>query len=656
MINRLLATLSFLCVMASCGEKQGEETGASSIRATNVKVPAMLELTVSESCRLNIIGKSNLSKDDVIIFKSVGGAEYSCNITAFEDESYLEFMPDGEIATGQYTVYVKHRGKSYYLGATNVTVHSNVDIKPAYGSNLYGLVSANGKGVSGVVVSDGKEVVVTDKNGVYQMTSDKKYQYVFVSIPSGYEVPSKGILPDFYTETSSDPDAVERVDFTLIPAENDNFTLFVLGDMHIANRTSANNDMGQMKDFAADLNAVISSTPGKKYILTLGDMTWDYYWYSRKFCFPEYLNLMNEYFKDIQFFHTMGNHDNDMNASGDFDKAFRYTREIAPTFYSFNLGQYHFVVMDNIDYNSVVSNEIAGKDLRSEQKINFTADQMGWLAKDLYHVDRSTPVIISTHASVFAPTSVTGYSAHMNGANEPGEANTSDFLLAVKDYDVHVLTGDTHRMFNYTGITSQKFEEHNMGAVCATWWWSTRYSPGVHISTDGSPGGYGIFTFRGKTLSRTYKAIGWTLDHQFNVYDMGQVKKLITMDYAGGKAVFQKYVDAMNGFSDDDILMNVWDVDKDWTITVTEDGTPLTVTPVNTYDPLHIAAYWGKRVKASSSTPDFATGKWNHFFMVTATKPDSNIVITVTDRNGKTYQESFRRPKPFTVESFSTNQ
>ena len=560
------------------------------------------------------------------------------------------------MTSGQYTVFVQNKGTHYYLGVSNVTVICKGDGDPSEGANIVGVVSCNGEGVPGVVVSDGKEVVVTDMDGAYYIKSDKKYQYVFISIPSGYEVSSKGVLPQFYATVSDDPETVEHRDFTLTRTDNDNFTLFVLGDIHVANRPSANNDMNQMAEFAQDLNATISSTPGKKYMLTVGDMTWDYYWYSRNFGFPEYVNLMNGYFKDIQIFHTMGNHDNDMNASGDLGKAFLYTREIAPTYYSFNLGQYHFIVMDNIDFNDVESNEIAGKDLRGAFKVDFTADQMEWLVKDLSHVDKATPIIMSTHAAIFTPSSATAYSVHMKGADEPGEANASEYLQAIKDYNVHMLTGDTHRMYNYTGITSQKFEEHNMGAVCGTWWWSAVYSDGINISPDGSPGGYGIFTIKGKNLTRTYKATGWNLDYQFRAYDMGEVKKLVTMDYAGGKPVFQKYVDAMQNYSDNDILLNIWDWDKNWTLTVTENGAPLSVTPVYTYDPLHIAAYWGKRVKAYKNTPDFSPGIWNHFFKVTATKPDSEIVINVTDRNGKTYEERFQRPKPFIVESFSSKQ
>ena len=43
-----------------------------------------------------------------------------------------------------------------------------------------------GKGVAGVVVSDGLNTVVTDSKGRFKMDADQDSRFVFVSTPSGY--------------------------------------------------------------------------------------------------------------------------------------------------------------------------------------------------------------------------------------------------------------------------------------------------------------------------------------------------------------------------------------------------------------------------------------------------------------------------------------
>ena len=55
------------------------------------------------------------------------------------------------------------------------------------GKIVKGTVSANGKGIKDVVVSDGYSVVATDKKGRYELTPHPEAICVFVSIPSGYD-------------------------------------------------------------------------------------------------------------------------------------------------------------------------------------------------------------------------------------------------------------------------------------------------------------------------------------------------------------------------------------------------------------------------------------------------------------------------------------
>ena len=75
------------------------------------------------------------------------------------------------------------------------TEEEKPEIKPDEGITLYGLVSdSEGNPLEGIVVSDGYSVVATDAKGVYQIVRSANAKYVFISAPSGYEIPTQ--VPD----------------------------------------------------------------------------------------------------------------------------------------------------------------------------------------------------------------------------------------------------------------------------------------------------------------------------------------------------------------------------------------------------------------------------------------------------------------------------
>ncbi|MBP3794961.1 MAG: calcineurin-like phosphoesterase C-terminal domain-containing protein [Bacteroidales bacterium] len=635
-------------LMISCGGSgtEGPDQPEVKVVATNVSVPASAEVTAGENLTFTLRGKTNFSADDQVILRSASNTDYPCTMVSFNDGTSMVVRLPENIVSGSYKVYVKHGGQNYYVSQFNLTILKPLVIEPANGVNIYGIVQCDGKGVPNVLVSDGSDIVKTDENGIYQIKSQKQWKYVFVIVPSGYEVPSDGILPEFHSALSQPAEVAERKDFELVKVDNDNFTLFVLGDMHLANRTD---DLKQIESFATTLNASISASKGKRYCLTLGDMTWDLYW--DKYQFPDYLKTVNELFKNILFFHTMGNHDNDMNKVGDFNKSFEYTRDIAPTFYSFNLGKIHFIVLDNIDYNDVGT----GSDNRKYYVLDYTAEQMEWLRKDLAFVPKNTPVFITSHAPVSRPNgSATFNDQYMSGANSAGEANMADFINAVKDYNVHFLSGHTHNIFHRKH--SAKFSEHNEGAVCASWWWSGHLTPGIHVSQDGAPGGYGVWEFTGEDFKYSFRAAGHDENYQFRAYDMNKVQEVVAAAPGAKSKYFTNYAAAIAAYPANTILVNVWDWDADWKVSISEGGQELTVTKDYAYDPVHIMALTSERLKSNpSDEPSFLTTLWPHFFKAKASSPSSTVTIKVTDRNGKTYTETMKRPKAFDLGAYKNN-
>ncbi|MGJ7030990.1 calcineurin-like phosphoesterase C-terminal domain-containing protein [Niabella hirudinis] len=513
------------------------------------------------------------------------------------------------------------------------------------GMTVKGRVTCAGTGVPGVVVSDGVAVTTTNADGIYYLPSAKTKNFVFISVPGGYEVGAANtILPAFYQAFKAAASVVETMNFTLTKTDNDRHVVLALGDMHLANR---NDDVAQFQNgFLPDAKATIEryrQLGYKVYGLTLGDMTWDAYWYANKYGFAEYLSVMKNI--NIPVFHTMGNHDNDPYVAADWAAEAGFRASLGPTYYSFNLGKVHYIVLDNIEY----VNTGGARGTVGDRSYNETlvASQLAWLKKDLAAVaDKSAPVILAMHI-------------HLNNNPSASETaslnltNAADLISCFSGFsNVHVLTGHTHICYAYENTPT--LMEHNSGAVCATWWWTGKNGyAGNQVCKDGAPGGYAIWKFDNTDYDWRYKAIGYDEQYQFRAYDLNQVH-ITAADYA------PKTTDALlAGYADgyatknagNEILVNVWGYDKRWKVELFENGTtPLAVTRVKVKDPLHIISYEALRLNAGATpTSDFCTTTSAHLFKATALSPVSPVLIKVTDRFGNVYSETMTRPKALTL-------
>ena len=650
-LKYLLLALIAVSQLFACGGSDDEKTPADNFDV-QFTVPGSVDVTEGGECTFAVSGggKSPLTTDTFIL-ESDAGISYVCPIVNTSSDSFTVRLADG-CETGYYKVFVKRDARKKSFGRIYINIVEDIDFKPDAGTTVYGIVSSAGVGVENVVVSDGAEVTVTNEKGIYQLKSAKKWGYVFISVPSGYEVPSVGVLPQFHRALKNSADVVERADFKLEKVDGqDSYKIFMLGDMHLANRTG---ELSQVAQFTSDLTDYMTRHKGEKmYALTLGDMTWDLYWYSNSYYFPQYLNTVNSQIKNLQIFHTMGNHDNDFQTRSDYDAAVKYVDQICPTYYSFNIGKVHYVVMDDIDCSSY-----DGTESRNYVK-SLSAEQLDWLAKDLSHVAKTTPVVVAMHAQVFYPTT-SGFKI------DHDQVNTLRLFDILDGYTVRFVTGHTHKLFNVTPdapiVDGHNFREYNSGSVCASWWWSGNLTPGIHIGTDGTPGGYGIWDVAGTDFQCLYKSTGWPEEYQFRSYDLNNVHfsmadvPLMPSDISASvKNAYMQYVNAYPQNNDNEVLINIWNWNSDWTLSVVDENRKtLPYTEVWAYDPLHIAALSVKRFNNAGlkSTPSFITDKFTHFFKVKADDADTDLVITVKDEFGNEWTENMQRPKAFSTDAY----
>lgn len=629
-IKSLILAITVVLLSASCSK----ENGSGSSFDVQLDIPEEINAGTEGIVQFRILFGKAPESTDIVVLGDSGGKDHDCEIVNISTKYVSVALFDG-VTTDKYSVSVRRGNAVRKMGDTRIVVSDGVE--PAEGSTVYGRVYCDDKPLKGVVISDGVEVVSTDADGVYQMKSKKKYGYVFISIPSGYEVATEGVLPTNHVLLKAGASVAERVDFRVFEAgDQTNHTMLVFGDMHLAG--GRNNDRQWFTQFCLEVKDYVSSHSSEKvYAVTLGDMTWDYYWYDRNYQFLQYLDDVKQV-GDLTIFHTIGNHDHDMNLPGDFQNAVQFTKEVAPDFYSFNIGKVHYVVLDNI----LSTSKGGGRDDRKYNEL-VTDEELAWLAKDLSFVSKSTPVVVTMHATT---------------SNLDTEANRTALFGCLSGYDqVHFLTGHTHQVANRK---SSNWYDHNCGAVCADWWDCVYKSDGkVHLATDGAPGGYEIFNIAGSDFNWKFKGTGLDENVQFRTYDRNNIH-LSADKYMSGKtdaqiALFEKVAGSWKTANNaNEVYLNVWNYGPGWSIEVTENEKSLPVSQASSSlfrDPLHIITYVA--VSGKTGEDSFTTKSCSHMWMVTASSPSSTLEIKVTDNFGNVYTETMSRPKAFNVDTYA---
>jgi len=352
----LLLSLALTLVVTACKDNiatEIEEKIATAIKVTHINIPYVYDVANQEDIKIEGRG---FQEGDIITFipkGGQGGGTVELTVNSIAEDHILMANPD-RLREGDYEIRIKRGTLDQLLGKTYVNLIFNASLPDREGMNVKGTVYANGQGVANVVVSDGFEFTTTDQNGAYYLASAKKNGNVFISVPSNYEVAVTNGIPQFFKKLVGINSATEIKDFELFPVNNDNHVVAFMADIHLANR---NGDISQFQSgFIQHINETYEYYKGqgkKFYGLTLGDQSWDAYWYANNFKLAEYLNQV----KDLEFpvYNVIGNHDYDPYiALNDWLASAPYRNLMGPTYYSMNIGQVHYVILDNMVYKMLV--------------------------------------------------------------------------------------------------------------------------------------------------------------------------------------------------------------------------------------------------------------------------------------------------------------
>jgi len=307
--------------------------------------------------------------------------------------------------------------------------------------------------------------------------------------------------------------------------------------------------------------------------ITVGDIVWDEHKH-----FPDYNKAVDQ--MGIPFFQCLGNHDMDYNMGGDETSDKSFQQAYGPTYYSFNRGQLHYVVMDNVRY--------LGKD--REYDGFFQQNQLNWLKKDLSYVPKNKLIILCVHIPV-----------------HNGVKNKEDLYAILGDRNVHIMSGHTHYHRN---VITGNIYEHNHGTVCGAWWTGP-------ICGDGTPCGYGVYRVKGDKLEWHYQSTGKHAEYQMEL--------------------FVDNVDATNK----QLQVNIWNHDPEWKTEYWIDGVNKgTLQQFDGFDPKAYATLLGPELP---KTRGFAEPrKTEHMFKAIVPITAKEIKVIATDRFGKQYSSTYK--------------
>jgi len=359
-------------------------------------------------------------------------------------------------------------------------------------------------GISGVVVSNQDDVVVTDQQGRYGLpvTDDT---ILFVSKPSGYTAPlSKDLLPQFYYihKPNGSPKLhhpgvaptgllPESVDFPLVKcAEPEAFRVVVLADP----QPETAQEVGYVRE------DVLTELVGAEaaFGITLGDMVSD-----RLFLYDGYNHAVGKV--GIPFHNIVGNHDLNSDAADDRDSDETFHRYFGPNYYSWNYGRVHFVALDTVEW------------LGSGYRGAFGERQLNWLARDLACVPPDRLVVLCMHIPIWT---ASGRDCHdRQRLFELLEDRERVLALAGHNHlQAHSFFGAEH---GWTG--AGRFHQLNAAAVCGSWWSGPKDIRGIPVADnrDGVPNGYNIIAFDGGDYVTRFKAASLDRDFQMRIYPPG---------------------------------------------------------------------------------------------------------------------------------------
>lgn len=367
-------------------------------------------------------------------------------------------------------------------------------------------------GVPRVRVSNGSRIVRTDEQGQYEIAVGDD-TIVFVIKPRDWKTPvSEAQLPQFYYihKPHGSPESrfagvpptgplPESIDFPLTPAdEPDTFRALLFGDPQPRN-------IEEVEFIAHDVveQIIREDGHGASFGVTLGDIAFDNL---------DTLEPLNQVIAliGIPWYNVIGNHDMNYDSPDDKHSDETFERIYGPSYYSFDHGPVHFLVLDDVTWVGATE----GSSGRYHGGLG--KEQMEFIRADLAEVPEEQLIVLLMHIPLIA----------VEDRQELYRLiEKRPFALSVSAH-AHYME---HRLIDQSdGWQGPEPHHHVINVtVCGSWWQGAPDEHGIPHATmsDGGPNGYSILSFDGAKYDLTFRAARRPADHQMNIFLPEQIAR-----------------------------------------------------------------------------------------------------------------------------------
>ncbi len=516
---------------------------------------------------------------------------------------------------------------------------------PAAESTLFGTVRGNdGKPLEGVLVSDGLYVTKTDASGAYGLPGyPGGTDYVFVSTPSGYSAPVRDGIPVFWIflkDASKGSDGkYHGLDFTLEKiADPERFSIIIYADPQPRSRSDgydrlAYHSLDVCEDMYKDMKEQVGKMGGRPvYGICLGDVV-----HRDLSLIPDYKRGMAG--TGIISYHVIGNHDHDVTKSSDRDAARTFESHFGPVNYSFNLGKFHIVVLDNMIAPVTESGRI------SDNCGNGLTDEIWeWLQNDLVATGPKVELIVCAHSPMF----------RLPGGKDRSANHAADYRKILSRFPkVYAFAGHTHISHNYVNIDDPVIETHTLTRVTGQLWTNE------YVSDNGTPRGYIVAEYDHGKFSWKYKPLYYQTGAWDASYGGNSKKPSYTWrdwNYIGGRALlkssgqplddnYQMQLFAPGVYEANKLYANIFLWDELWETPVFEyGGNHRKMTRVSdnrySYATREIIEFFKANNSAlASENYNLSDSNTDSMFSVFVNDEHGMGTVSVTDRFGETFSQ-----------------